>query len=179
MSRNVDLHTIESMKSTAQNLSNQEQLNLFSDALTVDQLDWAEIMSRPEIPKTSDEGLKKLIYQLQESLTYLNQENWVAGQLAAENALSTMLVTLKQMGMTPSLVLSRSCNRLQTPVKKPVGENNDGFYIYPDRVELHSEGEIRGEWPLYSQEDYDNFTRLAYELGYSIFHQDARQLELL
>lgn len=161
------------------NALNENQLNLFTDGLTLEQLDWPSIMSRQDMPQSSTEGLKKLIYQLQEGMAYLEQENWVASQLAVENALSSMLVTIKKMGMEPALVLSRSCNRLQAPIKKPNCATQDGFYIYPDRVELRSEDEIRGEWPLYSQEDYDNFTRLAYELGYSIFHHDAKQLELL
>ena len=146
-------------------------------------IDWDTLLKQSDTPNTNKEALQRVLKELEAGVNYLSNDQWVSGQLSVEKALGSLLLALKKMGVNPNQALLRSIQQLQqkseTKKTNPTYQQGEGFYIYPDRVELKAEGKTQGEWPLYSQEDYDNFTQLAYELGYPIVHYDAKQLELL
>jgi hypothetical protein len=58
------------------------------------------------------------------------------------------------------------------------GNAQGAFHIFADRVEIHAQGEIRGEWFLYGQSDYEAALNLARELGCDVIHEESCQLGL-
>ncbi|HEY9745358.1 MAG TPA: hypothetical protein V6C99_03985 [Oculatellaceae cyanobacterium] len=123
-------------------------------------------------PSTAREAVSRL----QEALR-LCQEALEAGQLVAaqtllEDAQLQSLVALKVFEIHPEQALQRALARLKA------GTAKRAFHIYADRVEVRVGGELRGEWTLCSQHDYEAALRLAHELGCQVVHEEACQLGL-
>ncbi len=130
---------------------------------------WAQQVVRPQ---TSKEALGRLSESIRYCLEAFEQDQLVHTQVLLEDTLPQILIAMKTLGIEPSAALRRAMSRMSQQ------SNQRAFHIYPDRVEIWAEGECRGNWPLYSDEDYRNVTRLARELGCEIIHSDSRQLGL-
>lgn len=124
--------------------------------------------------QTGREALARALSSTKAALRRLDNDQPVAAQTAAEAALLELLAAMRALGVEPESALRRALVRsaADTP------ETGRLLVIYPDRVELHAEGECRGAWPVFTGEDVRNYVDMAYELGCRVVHADARQLEL-
>lgn len=105
-------------------------------------------------------------------LEAFDTDQLLSAQNNLEDVLIQLLVAMKSLNIQPDQALQRALARL---------DDNSGkraFHIFEDRVELRVQGEIRGEWPLYSQQDYQMALNLARELNCDVLHEEACQLGL-
>ncbi len=124
------------------------------------------------VPATSREALGRLSETLRQGVDAFDQGQLIACQSALEDTLLQTLIAMRAFDLQPEAALQRALNRLQHS-----GEQR-AFHLFADRVEIWAQGELRGEWPLYSQADYDAALRLGRELGCEVIDRDTRQLEL-
>lgn len=130
---------------------------------------WAQ---QPAPPNTSREALARLAETVQRGLEAFDGDRLLQAQSLLEDSLSQVLVALKSLGIEAEPGLKRALARLL------VQPGQRAFHVFEDRVEIWADGECRGTWPLYTEEDYRNVSKLALELGCPLIHQEARQLEL-
>lgn len=123
-------------------------------------------------PATSREALGRLLEMTRICLEAFDGDQLVTAQKTLEDALVQALIAMKSLDINPDQALKRALERL----KRASGKR--AFHILGDRVEIRAYGEVRGEWPLYSQHDYQQALNLARELGCEVIHEDARQLGL-
>jgi hypothetical protein len=121
---------------------------------------------------TSREALGRLLETARMALDSFDEDHLLTTQTSLEDALVRTLMAMKSMNMNPDQALHRALGRLKE------GNPQGAFHIYADRVEIHVQGEIRGEWTLYSQSDYENALHLARELGCDVIHEESCQLGL-
>lgn len=124
------------------------------------------------VPRTSREALGRLLETTRLCLDTFDDDQWLASQTLLEDVLIQTLVAMHSLNINPDSALQRALGRLQTH------EEQKAFHIFTDRVEIRVQGEVRGEWPLYTQPDYDVALKLARELGCDIIHEEAYQLGL-
>lgn len=123
-------------------------------------------------PATSREALGRLMETTRLCLEAFDTDQLLSAQNNLEDVLIQLLVAMKSLNIQPDQALQRALARL---------DDNSGkraFHIFEDRVELRVQGEIRGEWPLYSQQDYQMALNLARELNCDVLHEEACQLGL-
>ncbi len=105
-------------------------------------------------------------------LESLDAGQWVTAQELLEDSLIQTLLAMRSLDVNPDHALRRGLTRLEK------GTERRAFHIFADRVEIRVHDDIRGEWPIYTQADYDNALKLAYELGCNVVHKDGQQLGL-
>jgi hypothetical protein len=123
-------------------------------------------------PETSREALGRLMETTRLCMEAFDGDQLLSAQNGLEDVLIQTLIAMKSLSIQPDQALQRALSRL---------DENSGkraFYIFEDRVELRVQGEIRGEWPLYSQQDYQMALSLARELNCDVIHEEACQLGL-
>lgn len=123
-------------------------------------------------PTTSREALGRVLESARFALESFDADQLLTTQGSLEDTLLRVLVAMNSLNIQPELALQRALSRLKE------GPSQGTFHIFVDRVEIHAQGEIRGEWPLYSQSDYEAALRLAHELGCTVVHEDSCQLGL-
>lgn len=123
-------------------------------------------------PTTSREALGRLLETARLSLEALDADHIVTAQNTLEDVLIQTLIAMKTMSLQPDQALQRALERMQDAWGKRA------FHIFSDRVEIRVQGDVRGEWPLYSQHDYNQALHLARELGCDVIHEEACQLGL-
>jgi hypothetical protein len=123
-------------------------------------------------PTTSREALGRLMETTRLCLEAFDEEHLLSAQNGLEDVLIQTLVAMKSLSIQPDQALQRALARMQDNGGKRA------FHIFEDRVELRVQGEIRGEWPLYSQQDYQMALNLARELNCDVVHEEACQLGL-
>jgi len=123
-------------------------------------------------PATSREALGRLLETARLCLEAFDQDQLLTAQTNLENVMIQTLIAMKSLSIQPDQALQRALGRLQD------NQGKRAFYIFTDRVEIRVQGEIRGEWPLYSQHDYQQALTLAHELGCDVIHEEACQLGL-
>lgn len=121
---------------------------------------------------TSREALGRLLETARFALESFDEEQLLTTQTSLEDALVRTLIAMKTLNMQPDQALHRALVRLRE------GNPQGAFHIYADRVEIQAQGEIRGEWTLYSQSDYEAALHLARELGCAVIHEESCQLGL-
>ncbi len=141
-------------------------------ALTLTEAQQLAWLQQGAAPVTSREALGRLLETTRLALESFDEDQLLTTQASLENALLRALVAMKSMNMDPDQSLKRALDRLK-------GGNTQGaFHIFADRVEIHAQGEIRGEWFLYGQSDYEAALNLARELGCDVIHEESCQLGL-
>jgi hypothetical protein len=123
---------------------------------------------------TGRASLSQAIHSLQEALGHLENDQFVQAQMGLEAALLDMLLAMQLLGINPEAALQRAVSRLETASR----QDERVLIVYPDRVELRSEGECRGTWPVFSDDEVCHYIDMAYELGCRVVHADARQTGL-
>ncbi len=123
-------------------------------------------------PTTSREALGRVLESARFALESFDADQLLTTQGSLEDTLLRVLVAMNSLNIQPELALQRALSRLKE------GSSQGTFHIFVDRVEIHAHGEMRGEWPLYSQSDYEAALRLAHELGCTVVHEDSCQLGL-
>ena len=123
-------------------------------------------------PATSREALGRLLETTRLCLEAFDEDQLLSAQNNLEDVLIQALVAMKSLSIQPDQALQRALARMQDNCGKRA------FYIFEDRVEVRVQGEMRGEWPLYSQQDYQMALNLARELGCDVVHEEACQLGL-
>lgn len=121
---------------------------------------------------TSREALGRLLETTRLALDSFDADQLLSTQNCLEDALVRTLIAMKSLNMQPDHALQRALGRLKS------GNTQGAFHIFADRVEIHAQGEIRGEWNLFSQSDYEAALRLARELGCDVIHEESCQLGL-
>ncbi len=129
-------------------------------------------LHRQSSPTTSREALGRVLESARFALESFDADQLMTTQISLEDTLIRVLVAMNSLNIQPELAMQRALSRLQE------GHAQGTFHIYVDRVEIQAQGEIRGEWPLYSQSDYEAALRLAHELGCTVVHEDSCQLGL-
>jgi hypothetical protein len=124
------------------------------------------------VPATSREALGRLLETTRQCVEAFEADQLVTAQNTLEDVLIQTLIAMRTLSMQPDQALHRALERMQEDWGKRA------FHIFTDRVEIRVQGELRGEWPLYSQHDYDQALNLARELGCDIIHEEACQLGL-
>jgi len=123
-------------------------------------------------PATSREALGRLLETTRLCLEAFDEDRLLSAQTGLEDVLIQTLIAMKSLNIQPDHALQRALSRLDEQNGKRA------FHIFEDRVELRVQGEIRGEWPLYSQQDYQMALNLARELNCDVVHEEACQLGL-
>ena len=123
-------------------------------------------------PATSREALGRLLETTRLCLEAFDEDRLLSAQNGLEDVLIQTLIAMKSLNIQPDHALQRALSRLDEQNGKRA------FHIFEDRVELRVQGEIRGEWPLYSQQDYQMALNLARELNCDVVHEEACQLGL-
>lgn len=131
---------------------------------------WAWLYQQP-VPETMRQALGRLQETVRQCQDALENGQLVSAQTLLEDSQLQVLVAMKACDIQPELALQRALSRLKDADKR-------AFHIYADRVEIKVGLEVRGEWPIYSQHDYEAALRLAHELGCSAIHEEACQLGL-
>jgi hypothetical protein len=133
------------------------------------QLAW---LHQDPAPATSREALGRTQETLRQCLAAFDSDQVAAAQSALEDVMIQVLISMRTLGLHPDQALRRALGRL----RQPAGQR--AFHIFPDRVEIRAQGQPRGEWPLFSQGDYESALKLARELDCDVVHEEACQLEL-
>jgi hypothetical protein len=123
-------------------------------------------------PATSHEALGRLLETTRLCLKSFEEEQLLTTQNTLEDVLIQTLIAMKSLSIQPDQALQRALERIQNTQAKRA------FHIFTDRVEIRVQGETRGEWPLYSQHDYQQALNLARELDCDLIHEEACQLGL-
>jgi hypothetical protein len=140
--------------------------------LTLTQAQHLAWLHQQPAPSTIREALSRLQETVRQCQEALDAERLVAAQTLLEDSHLQLLVALKAFDLQPEPALQRALARLKE------GADKRAFHIFSDRVEVRVGQDVRGEWPLYSQQDYDIALRLAHELGCTVIHEEACQLGL-
>lgn len=140
--------------------------------LTLTQAQHLAWLYQQPAPSTIREALGRLQETVRRCQEALDAERLVVAQSLLEDSHLQLLVALKAFDIQPEPALHRALNRLKE------GADKRAFHIFADRVEIRVGMDLRGEWRLYSQQDYDIALRLAHELGCSVIHEEACQLGL-
>lgn len=140
--------------------------------LTLNQAQHLAWLHQQPVPATIREALSRLQETVRQCQEALEAERLVAAQTLLEDSHLQLLIALKAFELQPEPALQRALARLKG------GADKRAFHIYADRVEIRVGLDVRGEWPLYSQQDYDIALRLAHELGCTVIHEEACQLGL-
>lgn len=143
-----------------------------SPPLTLTEAQRLACLQQSGTPATSREALGRLLETARLALDSFDEDQLLTTQTSLEDALIRTLIAMKSMNMQPDQALHRALGRLKE------GNPQGAFHIYADRVEIHAQGEIRGEWTLYSQSDYESALNLARELGCDVIHEESCQLGL-
>ncbi len=123
-------------------------------------------------PATSREALARLLETTRLCLEAFDNEHIVSTQSQLEDVLIQTLIAMKTLDMQPEAALQRGLERVQQTTTQRA------FHIFADHVEIRVQDDIRGEWMLYTQQDYEAALSLAHELGCRIVHEEAQQLGL-
>jgi hypothetical protein len=123
-------------------------------------------------PATSREALGRFQETVRQCQKAFEDDRLLSTQSLLEDSLVQLLIAMKSFDLQPDQALHRALERLQD------GSGKRAFHIFSERVEIRVGAEVRGEWPLYSQNDYQSALSLAHELGCNVIHEDACQLEL-
>lgn len=123
-------------------------------------------------PSTSREALGRLLETIRLCLGAFEEDQLITAQNTLEEAQIQLLIAMKSLGIHPDHALQRALARIQDV------SGQRAFHIFTDRVEIRVQGEIRGEWPIFSQPDYEAALSLARELNCNVIHEEACQLGL-
>ena len=140
--------------------------------LTLSQAQHLAWLHQQPTPTTLKEALGRLQEIVRNGQEALENGQLVAAQTLLEDTHLELLVAMNAFELQPEPALQRALTRLKKGVDKRA------FHIFADRVEVRVRSEVRGEWMLYSQHDYEAALRLAHELGCTVIHEEAHQLGL-
>jgi hypothetical protein len=133
------------------------------------QLAWLRQSRKPE---TNREVLSHLAETARCCLSAFEENQLVLAQTTLDDLLVETLIAMQTLEIRPSLAVKRAINRLEQPAGSRL------FHVFTDRVEIRVNQEIRGQWPLFTMNDYQAALRLAHELGCDVIHEEAYQLKL-
>jgi hypothetical protein len=142
------------------------------ESLTLVQAQQIAWLRQNPAPATSREALGRLMETIRLCVEAFEQEQLLSTQNSLEDVLIQTMIAMKSLNIMPDQALQRALARLENK------EGQRAFHIFEDRVELRVHGENRGEWPLYSQQDYRMALSLARELECDVIHEEACQLGL-
>lgn len=122
---------------------------------------------------------KDAINQVQASakraMQYLEQNNPVMTQGCLEQCFTTLMCALHYLNMDLEQVVKREQNR-QTQAR--YGTTNRVIMVFADHAELRVDGELRGTFPLYTDEDAKDIKEIAQVFQCRIEYADHLQLQL-
>lgn len=139
----------------------------------LDQIQKMIWLKQPPLPETNLEVLAKLSDSARICLQAFEHDQVVQAQSTLEDILVQVFIAMRVLQLKPSMALERALTRLDN-------QKNEIriFHVYADRVEIRVNHEVRGQWPLYTLNDYQSTLRLAKELNCDLIHEDTCQLTL-
>ncbi len=126
-----------------------------------------------EAPRTTQEALARVSQALLDCINAFQEDQLVEAQISLEDTLAQVLIALKSMNIQADRAVERCIERMEK-----AGAEGRVFHIYKDRVEIQVGMEIRGGWPLFSNEDYEAALALARTFGCEVAYHEAQQLNL-
>ncbi len=128
-------------------------------------------LQQPTPPETSREALGRLKEGIRLCLGAFEEGKVLLSQQQLENILADVLVAMHTFNLQAGPAFERALARRRQDRRR-------AFHVYADRVEIRVGPELRGTWPLTSQQEYEAALQLALELGCDVVHEEALQLPL-
>jgi len=118
------------------------------------------------------ETLSHLNEEVAESLKAMLCGNREKAQTELEDALSCLLIAFKTLDIDPEGAVLRQISKMKEPSKRIM-------HIFPDRVEIRVDNEIRGGWAIWSADDLREAEKMAREFNCKVVKEDkSNQLTL-
>jgi hypothetical protein len=118
-----------------------------------------------EHPQTLKEALTVLKQSAEKAERRFEEGHWPEAQSKLEETLIHTLLALKTFELDAEASFQRALFRLS---HKAGQQEPPLVKVFADRVELWAEGEYRGGWTLFSNEDHKAALLMAQELGYDV-----------
>lgn len=121
------------------------------------------------------EAVSHLNEEVSDCLNALLRGDKKTAQSELEDAFSCLLIAFKTLNICPDEAINRQIEKMkQLPGRV--------MYIYPDRVEIRVNNEIKGGWSIWSADDLRDAEKMAREFNCEIVNNgkddDSRQLSL-
>ncbi len=118
------------------------------------------------------EALSHLNEEVAESLKAILCGKRDIAQAELEDAFSCLLIAFKTMDINPEEAVLRQIAKMKEPAKRIM-------HIFPDRVEIRVDNEVRGGWAIWSVDDLKEAEKMAREFNCELVKEDrSNQLTL-
>lgn len=114
------------------------------------------------------ETLSHLNEEVAESLKAMLRGDRQTAQSELEDAFACLLIAFKTLNIKPEDAILRQVNKMKTHSKRIM-------HIFPDRVEIRVDNEIRGGWAIWSADDLKEAEKMAREFSCEIVKEDQSQ----
>lgn len=114
------------------------------------------------------EALSHLNEEVAESLKAMLRGDRQTTQNELEDAFSCLLIAFKTLKINPEDAVMRQVNKMKKHSKRIM-------HIFPDRVEIRVDNEVRGGWAIWSADDFKEAEKMAREFNCEIVKEDQSQ----
>ncbi|MCA9788505.1 MAG: hypothetical protein KC476_03510 [Cyanobacteria bacterium HKST-UBA06] len=125
--------------------------------------------------ETARDALVQLQVSSKKALQYLDQSNPVMAQGCVEQCFTTMMCVLHYLNIDIEQLVKREQRRQN---QNKYGTMNRVIMVFADHAELRVEGELRGTFPLYTDEDAQDIQDIAQVFQCRIEYADHVQLTM-
>lgn len=125
-------------------------------------------------PSLSD-GLRELKAATQRAHEYAQNQHSVMAQLYLEHCFSLLMQCFHYMNIQADQVVTREYQRDQGQL---TDQSERVILMFSDHAELRVNGELKGTFPLYSEQDYTQLQEIAQLFQCRVDHADHIQLTL-
>lgn len=130
--------------------------------------------AQPKHPETIFDAIEQLAKLTKNAQAAYQHENLLQTQQHLEELFAASLIAMKCMDISPSAAIERTLKRYQTERRE-----SPTLHIYTDQAVLKMGTDIRGRFPLYTDDDYEQVKEVALTFGCTLQHHDSEQLSLL
>jgi hypothetical protein len=123
-------------------------------------------------PASATEALRQLRACVEKALEYLALGNTPQTQLFLEQGFTNLVRAFYFLNLDLEQVVQREHSRQDASMPDRV------ILIFSDHAELRVDGELRGTFPMYSSEDYQELRQIAQLFQCRMEHSDHLQLGL-
>jgi len=114
-------------------------------------------------PKDIKQAISHLNEEVAEGLKYYLKGDEERAKQELEDALSCLLIVYKTMNIDIEAALNRQIEKMKSKSEKTM-------IIRKDRVDLYVNGELKGGWSIWHQDDVSEARKIAFELGCEIIY---------
>lgn len=112
-------------------------------------------------PQDVKQAISHLNEEIAEGLKFYLKGDEDRAKQELEDALSCLLIVFKTLNIDIEAALRRQVEKMQTKSKKTL-------IIRKDKVEMYVNGELKGGWSIWTQDDIDEARKIANELDCEI-----------